>query len=139
MKTREDRVAQGKTRIFLVDDEGDILILYKRGLERNDFLVDAFNDPVQALLAFKASKYDLVLLDIKMPRMNGFELHREIQKIDGKVKVCFITAYYESLMEIFDMPNIHCIIKKPIDIRNLTKKIMDELAGEPTRKITSTT
>jgi len=50
LKTREDRVAQGKTRIFLVDDEGDILILYKRGLERNGFLVDVFNDPVQALL-----------------------------------------------------------------------------------------
>jgi two-component SAPR family response regulator len=70
-----------------------------------------------------------------MPRMNGFELHREIQKIEGKVEVCFITAfvvYYESLKEIFDMPNIHCIIKKPIDIRNLIEKITDELAREPT-------
>ena len=66
-----------KTRIFLVDDERDILLTYKTGME---FLVDAFNDPVQALLSFKAGKYALVLLDIKMPRMNGFELHREIQK-----------------------------------------------------------
>jgi DNA-binding response OmpR family regulator len=138
LKTKEDRVTQRKTRIFLVDDERDILIFYKRGLEQNGFLVDAFSDPVEALLAFKASKYDLVILDIKMPRMNGFELHREIQKIDGEVKVCFITAfvaYYESLKEIFDMPNIHCIIKKPIDIRNLIEIIMDELTREPTRHI----
>lgn len=140
MKTTEDRVVQRKTRIFLVDDERGILLFYKTGLEQNGFLVDAFNDPVQAVLSFKAGKYDLVLLDIKMPRMNGFELHSEIQKIDGKVKVCFITAfvaYYESLKEIFDMPNIHCIIKKPIDIRNLIEKITDELAREPTRHIMS--
>jgi DNA-binding response OmpR family regulator len=137
LKTRKDLV-QRKTRIFLVDDERDILIFYKTGLEHNGFLVDAFNDPVQALLSFKTGEYDLVILDIKMPRMNGFELHREILKRDGKVKVCFITAfvsYYESLKEIFGMPNIHCIIKKPIDIRNLIEKIMNELAREPTRHI----
>jgi DNA-binding response OmpR family regulator len=136
LKATEDRVVQRKIRIFLVDDERDVSLTYKTGLEQNGFLVDAFNDPVEALLSFKAAKYDLVLLDIKMPRMNGFELHREIQKIDGKVKVCFITAfvvYYESLKEIFDMPNIHCIIKKPIDIRNLIEKISDELAREPRR------
>lgn len=138
MKTTEDRLVQRKTRIFLVDDERDILIFYKTGLEQNSFLVDAFNDPVQALLSFKAGEYDLVILDIKMPRMNGFELHREIQKIDGNVKVCFITAfvsYYESLKEIFDMPNIDCIIKKPIDIKNLIEKIINELAREPTGHI----
>lgn len=135
LKTNEDRPNQRKIRIFLVDDERDILLIYKTGLEQNGFLVDAFNDPVQALLLFKAGKYDLLLLDIKMPRMNGFELHREVQKIDCKVKVCFITAfvvYYESLKEIFDMPNIHCIIKKPIDIKNLIEKITDELVREPT-------
>ena len=138
MKTTEDRVNQRKTRILLVDDERDILIFYKRGLEQNGFLVDVFNDPVQALSVFKTDEYDLVILDIKMPSMNGFEFHREIRKIDSSVKVCFITAfvsYYESLKEIFDMPNIHCIIKKPIDIRNLIEKIMDELAREPSGHI----
>jgi two-component system, cell cycle sensor histidine kinase and response regulator CckA len=136
LETTENRAIRRKTRIFLVDDQWDILLFYKTGLEQNGFLVDAFNDPVQALLSFKAGEYALVILDIKMPRMNGFELHREIQKIDGKSKVCFITgfvSYYESLKEIFDMPNIHCIIKKPIDIRNLIEKITDELAREPTR------
>ena len=122
---------QRKIWIFLVDDESDISLFYKTGLEQNGFLVDIFNDPLQALLSFRTGQYDLLLLDIKMPKMNGFELYREIQKIDGKVKVCFITAfvtYYESLREIFDMQNIHCIIKKPIEIRNLIERITTELA-----------
>ena len=136
LKTTEDRVAQRKTRIFLVDDETDILMLYKTGLERNGFLVDVFNDPVQALSSFKAGEYDLLLLDIKMPRMNGFELYREIKKLDDKVRVCYITAfvtYYESLREIFDIRNIHCIIKKPIEMTKLIRRITDELVREPTR------
>ena len=112
MISTEDLVVQRKIRIFLIDDEKDISLLYKTRLEQNGFLVDVFNDPVQALLSFKAGEYDLLLLDIKMPRMTGFEIHKEIQKIDCKVKVCFINAfvaYYESLKEIYDMPNIHCI------------------------------
>ena len=96
MKTTEDRVAQRKTRIFLVDDESDILIFYKRGLEQG-FLVDAFNDPVQALLAFKANKYDLVLLDIKMPRMNGFT---------GKFKRSTATSRYASSPHSFHTTNL---------------------------------
>jgi DNA-binding response OmpR family regulator len=99
LKTIEDRVVQRKTRIFLVDDERDILLFYKTGLEQNGFLVDAFNDPVQALLSFKAGEYNLVILDIKMPRMNGFELHREIQKIDSNVKACFITESGATLLK----------------------------------------
>jgi two-component system, OmpR family, response regulator ChvI len=131
LKTTEDRVLQRKIRIFLVDDENDISLSYKTGLEHNGFLVDVFNDPVQALSSFRAGQYDLLILDIKMPKMNGFELYREIQKIDDKVKVCFITAfvtYYESLREIFDMRNIQCIIKKPIEISTLTQRITTELA-----------
>jgi two-component system, OmpR family, response regulator ChvI len=78
LKTTEHRVHERKIRIFLVDDERDIIMLYKHGLEQNGFLVDAFNDPVQALLSFRAGQYDLLLLDIKMPKMNGFEVYREI-------------------------------------------------------------
>jgi DNA-binding response OmpR family regulator len=131
LKTTEDRVLQRKIMIFLVDDEKDISLVYKKGLEQNGFLVDVFNDPVQALLSFRAGQYDLLLLDIKMPKMNGFELYREIQKIDDKVKASFISAfvtYYESLREIFDMRNIHCIIKKPIEMSNLIERIITELA-----------
>src|SRR5437899_8995363 len=92
------------TRILLVDDEPDITTVFTLGLEDNGFKVDVFNDPIQALTAFKSDLYDLALIDYKMPNMNGFELYREIRKIDERVKVCFVTAfevYYEELKKKF--------------------------------------
>jgi DNA-binding response OmpR family regulator len=79
---------------LLVDNEPDIVLAFKIGLEDNGFVVDAFNDPLLALEAFKERKksYALALLDIKMPKMGGFELYNEIRKEDDKVKVCFVTA-----------------------------------------------
>jgi DNA-binding response OmpR family regulator len=130
LKPREIVSVKKKTRIFLVDDNPDICLTYKIGLEQNGFLVDVFNDPIEALSSFKFGIYDLLLLDINMPKMNGFELHREIQKIDDKVKVCFITAfvvYYESLKEIYHMQTVHCFIKKPIEIERLVERISAEL------------
>ena len=67
-------------KILIVDDEPDIASSLKMGLEYNGFEVHAFNDPVEALSNFKAGSYDLVLLDIKMPKMNGFELCQEIKR-----------------------------------------------------------
>src|ERR671932_2840012 len=89
-----------KKRILLVDDEHNITFGFRIGLEDNGFVVDTFNDPQEALSNFKAGLYDLLLIDIKMPKMNGFELCQEIERIDNRVKVCFITAYevyYKSL------------------------------------------
>lgn len=117
-------------KILLVDDDTDIALAFKEGLENDGFYVDAFNDPLDALSNFEASKYDLLLLDIRMPKMNGFELYKEIEKIDKGVKVCFITAfevYYEALREVFPSPEIECFIRKPIEIASLVKKIKDEL------------
>src|SRR5438132_2177377 len=91
-------------RILLVDDEPDITTVFTLGLEDCGFKVDVFNDPMQALSCFKSGLYDLALIDYKMPNMNGFELYREIRKIDDKVKVCFVTAfevYYEVLKKKF--------------------------------------
>jgi two-component system, OmpR family, response regulator ChvI len=93
-----------KKRILLVDDEQDITFALSTGLEDKGFAVDAVNDPQEALSNFKAGLYDLLPIDVKMPKMNGFELYQEIEKIDNKAKVCFITAfevYYESLREVF--------------------------------------
>jgi two-component system catabolic regulation response regulator CreB/two-component system response regulator ChvI len=78
-----------KNRILLVDDEQDITFAFRIGLEDNGFIVDTFNDPQEALSNFKAGLYDLLLIDVKMPKMNGFELYRDIEKIDNKAKVCF--------------------------------------------------
>src|SRR5437588_8275313 len=84
-----------KRILLVVDDEPDITLVFSMGLEDNGFVVDSFNDPLLALEAFKKQKkpYDFALLDIKMPKMNGFELYDEIRKVDKKVKVCFATAF----------------------------------------------
>jgi DNA-binding response OmpR family regulator len=80
-----------RNKILLVDDEYDITITFKAILQDAGFIVDAYEDPLIALSNFNSS-YDLVILYIKMPKMNGFKLYSEMQKIDDKVKVCFITA-----------------------------------------------
>jgi DNA-binding response OmpR family regulator len=116
---------------LLVDDEHDITFSLRIGLENNGFAVDAFNDPQEALSNFRAGLYDLLLIDVKMPKMNGFELYREIEKIDNKAKVCFITAfevYYKSLRELFPTMNVDCYIKKPITTDELVERIKMELA-----------
>jgi DNA-binding response OmpR family regulator len=63
-----------KNRILIVDDEPDIAQVLKMGLEDNGFAVDAYNDPLDAISNFEVGSYDLLLIDIKMPKMNGFEL-----------------------------------------------------------------
>ena len=87
-------------RILVVNDEADINITIRQVLEDKGFKVDAFNDPILALSNFKPNFYSLSILDINMPKMNGYELYNEIRKLDNKVKVCFLTAsevYDESL------------------------------------------
>jgi two-component system, OmpR family, response regulator ChvI len=110
--TEDDR---SKARLLIVDDDPDITLTFRVGLEKNGFVVTVFNDPLKALSKFTAGLHDFVLLDVRMPKMNGFELYREIDKIDHNLKLCFMTAfvvYYESLREIFPMANVSCFIKK---------------------------
>ena len=119
-----------KKRILLVDDEPDITSSFKVGLEDNGFEVDTFNDAVLALSNFKAGMYDFVLLDVKMPQINGFELYEKIKEIDSKVKGCFITAhevYYRSLKEIFPDIDYDCYIK-PINIDDLVRHVKGHLS-----------
>ena len=114
-----------KKKILLVDDEPEITLSLKIGLEDNGFAVDTFNDSVLALSNFQADMYDLVLLDVKMPEMNGFELYEKIREIDSKVKACFITAYevyYQSLKEIFPDIDFDCYVK-PINIDDLVRHV----------------
>ena len=121
-----------KKRILLVDDEHDITFSLRIGLENNGFAVDIFNDPEEALSNFKAGLYDLLLIDIKMPKMNGFELYQEIEKMDNKAKVCFITAfevYYNSLRELFPTVKVDCYIKKPVTTDELVQRIKSELVA----------
>ena len=118
------------SKILVVDDERDVLMTIKAGLEDCGFVVDAYNDPKEALANFRAGEYDLSLLDLRLPGMNGLELSVRIRKLDKTVKVCFITAfpvYYETLLEENPDLDFACFIKKPISIDILAKRIRAEL------------
>ena len=93
-------------KILLVEDEPDIALAFKIGLEDHGFIVDAYINPKEASANFKPDLYDLLLLDLKMPNLNGIEFYQRMKEIDKKVKVCFITSsefrYYETITkEIF--------------------------------------
>ena len=121
-----------KKRILVVDDEPDLTYILKTCLEDTGlFEVDTFNDPELALSAFKPGKYDFLLIDVKMPKMNGYELYDKIRDIDSKVKSCFITAYeinYQALREQFPTLEMECYAK-PLEISELIRKINTELEG----------
>jgi DNA-binding response OmpR family regulator len=121
-----------KKKILIVDDDPDITMTFSLALENTgSFEVETYNDSVQALSNFKSNLYDFVLLDIKMPKMSGFELCDKIRKIDGKVKVCFISAfdpYSDELRDQFLSLKIECFIPKPIQIKELVKRIEVELS-----------
>jgi two-component system, OmpR family, response regulator ChvI len=116
-------------RVLLVDDEPDLNLAMKIVLEENGFQVDTFTDPLLALENFgkEAGMYDLLMLDIKMPNMSGFELYKQIKKIDDKVKVCFLTAgemdYEQFKKELFPALDKNCYIQKPIDTEMLIRRL----------------
>ena len=124
-------------KILVVDDEPDVNLTLKVTLEDKGFIADTFDDPLFALQNFRAGQsYDLLILDVKMPKMNGFELYREIRKINDKVKVCFLTAgemYYDDIYsDIFDGKNQ--FIRKPIENEELIKRVNEiMMAGEQAR------
>src|SRR5881628_942163 len=117
-------------RILVVDDDEDITLVLKKGLQLEGFDVDSSSDPVEVLKTYVAGKYDLLITDVRMPVMNGFELYREIRKIDNKVKVCFITAfevYYDEFRRVFPKIHVSCFVQKPITIGQLANAVREEL------------
>jgi DNA-binding NtrC family response regulator len=117
--TRDD---QRKKRIMVVDDEEDVNVTLRIVLE-DQFSVDVFSDPFVALDNFKPGLYDLLLIDIRMPKMNGLVLYDKLREIDSNVRVCFITAgelVYDFPLRKFPRCNI---LKKPIDNYDLLKEV----------------
>src|SRR5437016_12451566 len=126
MELDDSSVACLLKKVLLVDDETDIAEVVKQGLELQGIQVDAFNDPQRALEHFRPDTYDVVVLDVRMPRMNGFQLYREIMKRDDKTKVLFITAFEESPEEVrkaFPELDTHRFLKKPFTISKLKDRI----------------
>jgi DNA-binding response OmpR family regulator len=115
-------------KILLVDDEPDILHILKRGLEASGFKVDAFDSPQDAINTFKPNLYDMAILDIRMPALNGFALYRQMKKIDPSLTACFLSAFEmhpEEFKKVFPSmaESIKTIIKKPVSIEVLIREI----------------
>ena len=126
-----DKPTHGK-KILLVDNEPDVTYAIGSVLEDNGFEVDSFNDPVLASATYKQEYYDLILLDIKMPKMDGFELYENIREKDKITKICFLTAsemFYESLRKarnLFgDTLGEEYFIQKPAKSDQLIRQLHD--------------
>jgi DNA-binding response OmpR family regulator len=119
-------------KILLVDDEPDITFTIKSMLNDTGFQVDTFNDPITPLKSYRSNFYDLVILDIKMPKMDGFELYIKIREKDPKVKICFLTAiatfneeFRNARSEVGRIIAEECFIQKPITTEDLIRKLID--------------
>jgi CheY-like chemotaxis protein len=118
-----------KKRVMVVDDEPDSCITFKKTLEDHGFAVGTYENSQQALHDFEAGVYDLVILDIKMPEISGFELYEKIKKIDSNIKVCFITALAEDSSSYDKFQRLHPELKqeslmiKPISMDDVARKI----------------
>ena len=127
-----------KKRVLVVDDEVDITTIFKLALEKVNLQVDVYNDPLLALTDYRAGMYDLLLFDIRMPGMNGFELYSKIKDLEdvgkkvknGKPRVCFVTAFEEFRSEFKEtfpaVEEVDCFLKKPIPMPDLVMKVKSQ-------------
>jgi DNA-binding response OmpR family regulator len=132
MLNEESNKAKSKTdgRILIVDDEPDITESFGLALEDSGFEVDKYNDPAVALASFKPNVYGLLILDVKMPKMDGFELHDKIKKIDKKAKVFFISAFdidHAEISKKYPDLKIENFLPKPIQVPELIKRVEEQL------------
>jgi len=126
-------------RILLVDDDPDITLTFKAGLDgynygdgdkKKRFEVYTYNDPLLVLKEFKPHYYDLLLTDIYMPKINGFELCEKILELDVNIRVCFMSALdvnIRALREVYRNVNLGCFIEKPVSIKYLIERLATEL------------
>ena len=126
----ENGVKTTTKKILLVDDEPDVTYTIKKIVEDNGFKADSFNDPILALNYYKVDFYDLVILDIKMPKMDGFQLYTKIRENDPKVKICFLTViatfneeFRKIRLALGKTINEDYFIQKPVEMEDLLKKL----------------
>ena len=123
-----------KKRILVVDNERDITTTLQVGLEDGGFSVDTFTDPSLALKSFKPNFYDLVLIDIVMPDIDGFDLYERLKKIDPDIKACFLTAsemYHEEFRKAeHSALNKDLFLQKPISTDDLIKEVNKKVSSK---------
>ena len=126
-----------RKRILIIDDDPDIDNLFKIYLEHDGFQVDSYINPIDALYYFKKNEYDLILLDLKMPQIDGISMFQALKNRDDKAIICLMTADIPYLKQLKEkIPNVEkYIIYKPILLRNLKDKV-NELVLEKRSNIT---
>ena len=132
---QEETLSPKTKRILIVDNESDITLTFKKGLEtenneNNLFKVYTYNDPLEGLSQFKPNFYDLLLVDINMPKMDGFEFSAKILELDVNIKICFMSSgliNQEALREQYPSLSIGCFIRKPLKIKDLVRRLKAEL------------
>jgi len=124
-----------KRRLLIVDDEQDITFTLRAILQEGGFEVISFNDPLLVLQDFKPHYYDLVILDIKMPEMNGFKLYRQLKNKDSDVKVCFLTAVsefrdYEQYKKRYPKMGERYFVAKPVSSDELIQRVNEMITND---------
>ena len=124
-------MAQVKKRILIVDDEKDAGRTLKMMLENYGFDIDCFTDPALALEKFKPNLYDLIILDIRMPETNGFELYDQLNSRDSNIKTLFITAlssvepYNTQNSKVFPLRGKRHFVMKPVSSEELLQQVYE--------------
>ena len=122
-------MAQVNKRILIVDDEKDVGMTLKLILENYGFDIDCFTDPAMALETFKPNLYDLIILDIRMAEINGFELYDELKSRDSNIKTLFITAlsrvepYNTRNSKVYPLRGVRHFMKKPVRSEELLQQV----------------
>ena len=135
---QEEKLSPFTKRILIVDDDTDITFTFKKGFEAENekvgnkvfFKVDAYNNPLRALSEFKPDFYDLILIDINMPTMDGLEFSAKILDLDVNPRICLMSSgmiNQEALAEQHPSRGIGCFITKPVTIENLVGRVKAEL------------
>jgi len=122
-------MAQVKKRILIVDEEKDVGGTFQTILENYGFEIDYFSDPVLVLEKFKPNLYDLIILDIKMPEINGFELYDQLKSRDSNIKTLFITAldsvesYNNRNIKVYPLSGARHFMMKPVRTEELLQQV----------------